>query len=93
MEGQRRGIDPEIEADRAAEHHQKQEGLDGERRDAGSDQRGHKQPARRACHRKPKAFKNVGELSNAGSHGGSPLNVRGEVRLFFGSVKAAYDAT
>ena len=72
LEGQRRGIDPEIKADGAAQHHQEQEGLVGQCGVARSDQRGHEQPARRACHRKPKAFKDVGELSHAGSHDGGP---------------------
>src|SRR5215207_818580 len=31
-----------------------------------------KQSARRTCHRKPEPFENVGEFSDAGSHGDSP---------------------
>ena len=71
VKGSGRRIDPEIKADGAADHHQEQEGLVGERGMARSDQRRHKQPARRACHGKPKAFQNVGDFSNAGSHGGA----------------------
>jgi hypothetical protein len=79
-----------VETDRAAEHHEKQEGLRGEHRDAGADEGGHKQTARGACHRKPKTLENVRELSNAGSHRGSPPIVRGEDRPFLGSAKAVY---
>ena len=71
VEGQRRGIYAEIKTDGAGQHHQQQEGLVGERGMAGAHQRRYKQAARRAGHCKPNAFQDVGEFSNAGSHGGT----------------------
>ena len=87
-EGQWRRIDAEIKADGAADHHQEQEGLIGECGMARSHQRRHKQPARRACHGKPKAFQNVGDFSNAGLHGGEPAGYGGEIRMVSKKVKA-----
>jgi hypothetical protein len=63
-----RRIDAEIKADGAADHHQEQEGLVGKCGMARSNQRRHKQPARRTGHGKPKTFQNVGDFSNAGLH-------------------------
>ena len=87
-EGRGRRIDAEIEADGAADHHHEQEGLIGECGVARSHQSRHKQPARRACHGKPKTFQNVGDFSNAGSHGGQPAGYGWELRTVSGKVEA-----
>ena len=55
---------------------------------ARSHQSRHKQPARRACHGKPKAFQNVGDFSNAGLHGGEPAGYGAKVRTISGEVEA-----
>ena len=88
LKGSWRRIDAEIKADGAADHHHEQEGLIGECGMARSHQRRHEQPARRACHGKPKAFQNVGDFSNAGLHGGEPAGYGGETRTVFGEAKA-----
>ena len=82
MEGPRRGIDAQIESDGAAEHHEEQESLRREMRDAGADQCGHKQAARRAGHRKAKALQDVRGLSDAGLHAGSPQIATGRLGRF-----------
>jgi hypothetical protein len=87
-ERQWRRIDAEIKADGAADHHQEQEGLVGKCGMARSHQGRHKQPARRACHGKPKAFQNVGDFSNAGLHGGEPASDGGEIRTVSDKVEA-----
>jgi hypothetical protein len=43
--------------------------LIGERGVTRAYQRRHEQTARRACHGKAKAFQNMSDFSNAGSHG------------------------
>ena len=88
LEGQRRGIDPEIEADGAAQHHQQQEGLVGEGGVARSHQCSHKQPARRACHGKPKALKDVGELFERGFSWAGPRSMPLKTRTVLEDVKA-----
>ena len=66
---QLRRVDAQIKSDSAAQHHQQQKSFCRQRREAGADMGGHKQSARRACHRKAQPFENVGEFSDAGSHG------------------------
>jgi len=64
-------IDPQIESNGTADHHQEQESLRGEQCDAGADQGSHEQSAGGAGHRKTKALQYMGGLPDAGLHAGS----------------------
>ena len=59
MQAQRRRIDPEVESDRPGYHHEQQETLARQRRNARPDQRADKQAAGGAGHRKPKALQKM----------------------------------
>jgi hypothetical protein len=72
MKWQRGRIDPKIESDRAANHHDQDEGLGGECRKARPDMGTDEQPAGRASHGKPDPFQKVREFPDAGSHGVTP---------------------
>ena len=70
MKHELRRVDAEIEADRADDHHGKQEGLRGQRADRGADMGGDEQTAGGAGHREAEAFQHMGGFSETETHGG-----------------------